>query len=168
MLYNLYKYYQSTQSKVDATYSRGINVSGSPSAFSFNLQGGISIDTKGNVAIQGTFSGGVTGGSPGASITMYQTVTNASNIKNLEGSGYQIGGSVGVPVYGVPLAVGGDFNIIPDTKLNKTYFGVTSNIGFGTSGGEFHVEWGETVTWNQTQFNVFDVMQKIYIKIMEW
>jgi hypothetical protein len=39
--------------KVDATYSQGINVSGSSNAVIFNLQGGISIDTKGNVAIQG-------------------------------------------------------------------------------------------------------------------
>ena len=159
---------QKTLSKVNATCSRGINVSGSPSAFSFNLQVGVSADTKGNVAIQGSFSGGVTGGSPGASITAYRTVTNAPNIKKLEGPGYQIGGSVGVPVYGIPLAAGGDFSIIPDTELNKTYFGATTNMGLGTPGGEFHVEWGETATWNQTQFNVFDVAKTIYIKIMEW
>ena len=114
---------QKALSKVNATYSRGINVSGSPSAFSFNLRAGVSIDTKGNVAIQGNFSGGVTGGSPGASITAYQTVTNAPNI---------------------------------------------TNVGFGTPGSEFHVEWGETATWNQTQFNVFDVAKGIYVKIMEW
>lgn len=159
---------QKALSKVDATYSQGVNVSGSPSAVIFNLQGGISIDTKGNVAIQGNFSGGLTTGSPGASITQYKTVTNAPNINKLEGIAYQIGGSIAAPVYGVPIAAGGDFNIIPDSTLNKTYFGATSNVGFGTPGSEFHVEWGETTTWNQTQFNVFDVMRKIYIKIMDW
>ena len=159
---------QKTLSKVDATYSRGINVSGTPSAFIFNLQAGISIDTKGNVAIQGSAGGGVTGGSPGVSITAYQSVTNAPSIDKLDGLGYQIGGSVGVPVYGVPLAAGGDFNIIPDSALNTTYLGATTNVGFGTPGGEFHVEWGETATWNATRFNIFDVAENVYIKIMEW
>ena len=157
-----------TLSKVDATYSRGINVSGTPSAFIFNLQAGISIDTKGNVAIQGSAGGGITGGVPSASITAYQSVTNAPSIAKLEDSGYQIGGSIGVPVYEVPLAVGGDFNIIPDSALNTTYYGATSNVGIGTPGGEFHVEWGETATWNATRFNIFDVAEDVYIKIMEW
>ena len=159
---------QKTLSKVNATRSRGVNISGSPGAFSFNLQAGVSVDTKGNVAIQSSYSGGVTGGSPGASITTYKTVTNAPSIKKLEGPGYQIGGSVAVPVFGVPLAAGADLNIIPDTELNKTYYGATSNVGLGTPGGEIHAEWGETVTWDQTQFNVFDVAKTIYIKIMEW
>lgn len=79
-----------------------------------------------------------------------------------------MGGSVAVPVFGVPLAAGADLNIIPDTELNKTYYGATSNVGLGTPGGEIHAEWGETVTWDQTQFNVFDVAKTIYIKIMEW
>ena len=155
---------QKTLSKVDATYSKGINVSGTPGAFIFNLQAGISIDTKGNVAIQCSAGGGVTGGTPGASITAYQSVTNAPSIDKLEGPGYQIGGSVGV----YSLAVGGDFNIIPDSALNTTYLGATTNVGFGTTGGEFHVEWGETATWNVTRFNIFDVAENIYIKIMEW
>ena len=159
---------QKALSKVDVTYSRGINVSGTPSVFIFNLQAGISIDTEGNVAIQGSAGGGITSGTPGASITAYRSITNAPSIYKLEGPSYQIGGSLGVPVYGVPLAVGGDFNIIPDSALDTTYFGATTNIGFGTPGGEFHVEWGETATWNITRFNIFDVAKNIYIKIMEW
>lgn len=90
---------------MNATYSRGLNISGSPSAFSFNFQIGISVDTRGNVALQRSFSGGLTGGSPGASITSYKTITNVPNIKKLEGPGYQLGGSVGVPVCGVPIVV---------------------------------------------------------------
>lgn len=132
------------------------------------MQGGISIDTQGNVGVQGGYSGGVTGGYPSASITKYHTVTNAPNIKKLEGIGYQIGGAVGVPVYGVPVAAGADFNIIPDKELEKRYYGLTGNIGFGTPGAELHIEWGETFTWNQTQFNIFDVAKGVYIKIMEW
>ena len=41
-------------------------------------------------------------------------------------------------------------------------------MGFGTLGGEIHVEWGETATWNAIHFNIFDVAENIYIKIMEW
>ena len=159
---------QDALSKVDATYSQGINISGTPSAFIFNLQAGISIDTNGDVAIQGSVGGGLTGGSPGASVTAYQSITNAPSIDKLEGSGYQIGGSAGVTAYGVPVAVGGDFNIIPDGVLNTTYFGATSTVGFGTPGGEFHVEWSETATWNATRFNIFDLANYLYIKIMEW
>ena len=152
----------------NATYSYGINLSVSPSVFIFNLQGGVSIDTNGNVAIQGSFTGGVTGGSPTASITRYQTVTNAPTIDKLKGPGYQVGGSFGVPVYGVPIAAGADLNIIPDTELNENYYGATTTVGFGTPGGEFHVEWGKTATWKRTQFNAFDVAKDIYVKIMEW
>ena len=154
--------------KVNRTYSRGTNISGSPNIFSFNLQCGISVDTKGNVAVQVSYAGGVTTGSSGGSITSYRTVTNAPNIKKLEGPSYQCGGSVGIPVSNIPIAAGGDFNIIPDKELNRTYFGTTTNVGIGTPGAEVHIEWGETATWKQTQFNVFDIAQGVYVKIMEW
>ena len=91
---------------------------------SLNAQIGISIDTQGNIAVQSGFAGGFTGGTPGMSVTAYQTVTNAHTSHDLNGSGYQIGGSVGVPVYGIPLVVGGDFNILPNSK-NTNYYGVT-------------------------------------------
>ena len=157
---------QKSLSKHHATYSSGINVSGSPSGVSFNAQIGISIDTQGNIAVQSGFAGGFTGGTPGMSVTAYQTVTNAQTIHDLNGPGYQIGGSVGVPVYGIPLVVGGDFNILPNSK-NTNYYGVTTNVGFGTPGAEFHVEWGETQTCT-TQFNIFDWMKTVYTEIMGW
>jgi len=159
---------QKSLSKINATHSQGINISGTPSCFIFNLQVGVSIDTKGNVAIQGSAGGGVTGGSPGISITGYQSISNASSIDKLEGLGYQVGGSAGIPVYGVPVAVGGDINIMPDSDLNKTYFGATTNLGFGTPGGEFHVEWGETATWDASRFNIFDIANETYIRFMDW
>ena len=157
---------QKSLSKHHATYSSGINVSGSPSGVSFNAQIGISIDTQGNIAVQSGFAGGFTGGTPGMSVAAYQTVTNAQTIHDLNGPGYQIGGSVGVPVYGIPLVVGGDFNILPNSK-NTNYYGVTTNVGFGTPGAEFHVEWGETQTCT-TQFNIFDWMKTVYTEIMGW
>ena len=133
-------------SKVNKTYSTGVNISGTPSVFCFNAQGGISVDTKGNVAVQGSFSGGVTGGTPSASITVYQSKSNAPNINKLEGVGYQLGGSIGIPIGGVPIAGGADFNIIPDADLGKYYYGSTTSLGVGVPGAELHVEWGNTVT----------------------
>ena len=158
---------QKTLSKVDLTYSTGVNVSGTPSAWIFNGQIGVSMDTKGNVAIQVSGGGGITGGDPGISITRYQSVTNAPNIDKLNDAYYQVGGSIAVPIEGVPVAAGGDVMFMPDPALNTRYFGLTGNVGFGTPGKEFHVEWGTTVTLPYTQFNVYEVARSVYIKIME-
>ena len=159
---------QKTLSNVDLTYSTGVNVSGTPSAWIFNGQIGVSMDTKGNVAIQASGGGGITGGDPSISITRYQSVTNAPNIDKLNDAYYQMGGSVANLVDGVPVAAGGDVMFMPDTELNTVYFGLTGNVGFGTPGKEFHVEWGTTVTLPYTQFNVYEVARSVYIKIMEW
>ena len=159
---------QKTLSKVDLTYSTGVNVSGTPSAWIFNGQIGVSMDTKGNVAIQASGGGGITGGDPGISITRYQSVTNAPNIDKLNDAYYQVGGSIAVPIEGVPVAAGGDVMFMPDPALNTGYFGLTGNVGFGTPEKEFHVEWGTTVTLPYTQFNVYEVARSVYIKIMEW
>ena len=137
---------QKTLSKVDLTYSTGVNVSGTPSAWIFNGQIGVSMDTKGNVAIQASGGGGITGGDPGISITRYQSVTNAPSIDKLNDAYYQVGGSIAVPIEVVPVAAGGDVMFMPDPALNTGYFGLTGNVGFGTPGKEFHVEWGTTVT----------------------
>ena len=159
---------QKTLSKVDLTYSTGVNVSGTPSAWIFNGQIGVSMDTKGNVAIQASGGGGITGGDPGISITRYQSVTNAPNIDKLNDAYYQVGGSIAVPIEGVPVVAGGDVMFMPDPALNTGYFGLTGNVGFGTPGKEFHVEWGTTFTLPYTQFNVYEVARSVYIKIMEW
>ena len=44
--------------------------------------------------------------------------------------------------------------------------GCTRNLGIGVPGGELHVEWGETWTW--AEFNLYDIMSKMYFEIMEW
>ena len=44
----------------------------------------------------------------------------------------------------VIAGVGGDVMFMPDPALNTGYFGLTGNVGFGTPGKEFHVEWGTT------------------------
>ena len=159
---------QKTASKVDFTYSRGVNFSGTPSAVIFNGQVGFSLDTKGNVAIQASGGGGFTGGDSGMSITDYVSVTNAPSINKLNGTFYQIGGSSAALVEGVPLAAGGDILFMPDTELNSGYFGLTGNVGFGVPGNDFHVEWGTTTTQRGSQYNIYDVARFAYIQIMEW
>ena len=159
---------QKTLSKVNLTYSTGINVSATPSAWIFNGQIGVSMDTKGNVAIQASLGGGITGGDPGISVTQYKSVTNAPNIKKLNDAYYQVGGSIAVPIEGVPVAAGGDIMYMPDPELNTGYFGLTGNAGLGTPGKEFHVEWGTTATIPGMQFNVYDFARAVYIKIMGW
>ena len=162
----LIKKAQKGLSKVSLTYSTGINVSGTPSAWIFNVQMGVSIDTKGNVAIQASGGGGITKGNLGISVTRYRSVSNAPNVNKLENEYYQVGGSIAFPVEGVPLAAGGDIMFMPDE--NTGYFGITGNKGLGSPGKEFHVEWGETITFTETQFNIFDVARDVYIRIMEW
>lgn len=99
-------------------------------------------------------------------LLLTQVFTNSTSIYKLNGLGYQIGGYYGIPVYGIPLAVGAEVNAIPDHELNRTSFGATRSLGFGTPGSDFHIEWGQTTTW--THFNIFDTAKGIYIKIMEW
>lgn len=159
---------QNSLSKVDLTCSTGYNISFSPSIVSFNGQIGFSADTKGNFAIQASGCGGFTSGTPGVSVTRYTSVTNAPDIDRTNGEGYQVGGSLGVPIEMVPMAIGGDIMIMPDSEANDVYYGATGNVGLGTPGGEIHVEIGTTGTVPGTRFNAYDIAQSIYIEIMEW
>ena len=159
---------QNTLSKVNLTYSTGISASISPSALIFNGQIGMSIDTKGNVAIQASGGGGVVAGEPGGSITNYHSITNAPTIDKLNGEYYQVGASTGGSIGYVPVSAGGDIMYMPDSELNTGYHGLTGNIGLGSPGKELHFECGTTTTLANTYFNVYDVARSIYIKIMEW
>lgn len=100
-------------------------------------------------------------------MSRYKSVTNAPNIYKLKGPSQQVGGSFGVPIYGVPVSAGGDLILMRDDELNKNYFGYSKNVGLGTPGGEMHIEWGETQTISGTEFNVYDLIDKFFIKIME-
>lgn len=97
-------------------------------------------------------------------------LTNAPNIDNLNGLGYQIGGSASIPIPApVAISVGREFNIIPDSKKNRNYYGVSSFRGIAPPipSAEVHADWGQTESLSY-EFNVFNVMQRGYIKIMEW
>lgn len=147
-------------SSIDKTYSKGININFSPNIFNFSFQGGFSIDTKGNIALQGAYNVEFTTGR-GVAISLYETKTNAPTIYHLEGMGYQVGGSAGARIYGMPLNAGFDINIIPDSSQDKTYFGTTATRGFGTQGVEAHVGMSYTGTSTKYNYNIFDEAQKI-------
>ena len=159
-------------SKINLTYTKGLSASGSPGIWNFNAQGGISIDAKGNVAFQGTFVGGATtNGTLSGAVGNFSMITNAPTVNELNGSGYQIGASASIPIPPSPIAisVGRDVNIIPNSKLNTNYYGLSSFTGIAPPypSTELHFEWGETGS-AFLQFNVFNVMQNIYVRIMEW
>lgn len=56
---------------------------------------------------------------------------------------------------------------IPDTDLQKTYYGITTMTGVGSSPG-FEVHGGGSATMTICEFNIFNIAKDIYIKIMEW
>ena len=150
-------------SKIDATYSVGINISGTPQMWIFNGQIGISVDTQGNVALQASGGGGATTGTPSFSISIYQSITNAPNIECLDNEYYQVGGSIGIPAEGIPFYAGVDVMFIQKEEL---YYGFTRNVGGGTPGLEVHAEWGKTITVEKAEFNIFDVARLMYRKVM--
>jgi hypothetical protein len=142
---------------IDYTVSVGINVNASISAFAINVQIAISFDEDGNVAIQGGYTGGFTTGTPAISVSVYDMVTNAPELENLTGVGYQTGGSIAIPAGVVSLNTGADVNFLPDLKENNVYYGLSKNIGIGNPvvipGIECHATWGET--WELYSFNIF-------------
>ena len=154
-------------SKLDFTYSTGLGLSGSFGIWNMSGQLGLSIDSGGNVEMQYTVGGAVTTGS-GVSLMNYQTITNAPNVTNLHDDGYQVGASVGVPIYNIPAAAGADINIIPDTDANRAYYGFTSGAGLGTPGMEAHVGWSTTRPVKSIKFNINEIFNSFYDKILGW
>lgn len=89
--------------------------------------------------LQVTGSGGPTVGTPAGGILVYQTITNAPTVYDLEGFGVQIGGSASIP--------------IPETPISAII------------GGEAHIEWGETETI--FSINIFDIWDEFYKEISD-
>ena len=145
-------------SKKNMTKTTGLNVS---VAFGVDVSGsfGLTKDNKGNVGIVGT--GCLGGGTPNASVSAFKTVTSAPDIYKQKGMSTQIGGSFTV----MEIGVGGEYVYFQDK--DGAYQGVTVLGGIGVSAipAEIHGEEGFSVVYG---FNVFDVLEGLYIKIMEW
>lgn len=133
--------------KANITYTGGFNISGALGPFTIDISIGISIDTKGNVAIQYSKGGGVAASAPTIAISKFSTITNAKNVYALEGKSVNAGGSVGVygAYGGIDYNVGGAIDEKRNEDENK-YVGLTKYQGIGIPGGEVHVEWMYTDT----------------------
>ena len=151
------------------TYTVGLDLSGTPGIWQFDGTIGISIDTKGNIALQGAAIGGITAGTGAVGVVKYQTLTSATTVYDLEGLGTQIGASGLIPIPGAPVMamVGGEFNFIGDISKKGPYeIGATFSEGIGIGkGGEVHAQWGETKTLYS--INVFDIWDGFYKKMLK-
>lgn len=144
------------------TVTYGGNVSGTLGVFTIDGSIGLSMDYKGNIAIQATGAWGVTtSSSPSIAGSFYRTITNAPNIDALLKDGGCIGGSVIAPFYGTPVYIGADLVIVGDlnNKPNECYYGYTTALGSGypNPSGEVHVEMSYTKPVTKT-FNIFDFL----------
>ena len=137
------------------TFSEGITGDVSLGFWSGGFQFGASADLHGNVEYQFSYFGGLTTGTPGGSLCLYGTATNAPNVTKLQGEGCSAG---------VSIAAGGALSVdavfVPDKAEKTTYFGASVAGGFG-GGADIHVTWGETVPVFNWSFNIFDVIESV-------
>ena len=148
-------------SNLRGTYQKGVTGSAA-----FILEGtisvGVAVDLQGNIGITSSYGGG--GGSPNASVSAYRTITNAPNIDKLQGGSFQIGGSVNV----VPVSVGVEYTGMQDSTNGDFYHGVTTSAGVGLSipaPGEIHTDITNT---HVASINIYDEIDRVCVKIMEW
>ncbi len=141
-------------SKIGGTVSLGFSFSGTFGIWDYNFQIGISIDLKGNIALQKTIVTGITTTDPYATAGGFAMITNAPSVNDLVGLGYQFGGSVSIPSPALTASIGGELNVLDNN--NKYYYGVTGLLGITTPGKivEGHAEWGDTSTI--ISINIFD------------
>lgn len=144
----------------NGTLSVGGNLSGTAGIWQHDGSLGISMDTKGNIGLQGTYVCGVTTGTPSWAVLVYRSESKLPDIYALEGDVINMGGSVNVPVnvIPIPIVLGGDINFANGGPYDG-YCGDTVSVGVGF-GNEVHVEWGGTTTF--ISFNVFDWWNDIY------
>lgn len=111
---------------------------------------------EGNIAVQGTLSGGV--GFPGGSVALYMTFTDAPLYENLEGSGIQVGGSISHAV-----SLGIDFVFVPNgEEPGFTGLSVLLGIGYSPVIVEGHAEFG--ITWTLLHGNIFEALEELKIE----
>ena len=148
-----------TTSKINGTRTTGFSAnaaSGVGVAVSF----GVTTDNKGNIGFVAT-SGG-TGGTPAAGVSVFKSATTAPDIYKQAGPAYPTGGSADVS--GVSL--GAEYTLFTDPKTNDIYHGAAVLVGIGPPIPlEVHTGVSYSKIWG---FNVYDTLEKLYIKILEW
>ena len=110
-------------------------------------------DEDGNIGIQGSFAVNESTSDSGMSIGLYQTITNAPELDNLDGYGAQIGGSYGYN----RMVLGADYSFIPNEQEEKRYGGLTTTLGFGTPGFEIHGGYSYSKTVKLSDLNLGEI-----------
>ena len=155
-------------SEEEGTLSVGPSTGITIGIWGLQLTGGFSIDTSGDVVLQGSYAGGITTSTGGWNGTVYTSITNAPDVDKLNGEFFNMGGSYSYKAGNVPLTGGGDFLWFEDPQTKETYTGISGAFGFGDSigatgeRGEGHLYWGSTGTWEASRFNIFDVLYSYY------
>ena len=102
---------------------------------------------------------------PSASISAFETNTNAPNISYLDGDGGVVGASAIIPVETIPLYVAGDVISVGNINgnLQDSYYGTTKSVGVGMPYGiEMHA--GISYSKFMKRINIID---KIFDLIWE-
>ena len=149
-----------TISKLDTTQTKGVSAN---AVGGVGVSGsiGVTTDTKGNIGIIITTSA-VTG-SPSAGVSLFENVTNAPDIYKQRELSAAIGGSVNTVI---GPSIGAEYNAFQDAITGDNYSGITASVGLGVSiPPEFHIS--ASYSWVYG-FNVYDILNELYIKIMEW
>ena len=139
-------------SSVDLTFSAGQHVNLSGDHVNLDVQLAVSMDTKGNIALQLTVASGLTTSGPGVSYGNFYALTTAPSVDNLTGPGYNLGGSVVIP--STCATFNGDVMIIPDRKTGDTYYGLALGSDVSSSPG-FEVHGGTSTTISLAKINIF-------------
>lgn len=126
----------------------------------YTVSRGITYDGKGNIGY--VKSQGPGGGSPSASVGIYETKTNAPSINNLKGYSAQMGMSVDIS----GTCVGLEPTVFADQVSNNLYFGITTTISLGAPIlVEIH---GDITNTEVMSVNIFDLFEEAYYEIMDW
>ena len=102
--------------------------------FGIAVSYGITLNRNGDIAPYITPSAGGSAG-VGISVSPFVTFSTAEALTDIEGLGFDLGGSFSIPIYG-PIGAGGgyDFSISPAARAHT----ISANVGAGLLPVEFH------------------------------
>ena len=152
-------------SNVDLTLTSGLSGMVGSLFGVADAQIGVSVDTKGNVGFQFSFALGFTLVPSTASVTAFNSFTNAKEISYLSGPFIQEGGSYGFPIGYFPASAGID--ITHASHKNEDVFGLTGSFGAGSPGPDAHFLTG-VATKPMLTFNIFDEIINWCNTVIEW
>jgi len=125
-----------------------------------SLSVGVTSDTKGNVGV--IFTGCAGGGTPSAAFSAFGTINSSPDIFSQRGPSTQVGGSFDYS----GVNVGGEYSFFQNYETNEIYQGLSIFGGIGVPIPiELHGERGYSFVFG---INIYDIAEKIYIKIMDW